>query len=99
MPRSVAGPAGERKATSSLENVSFPLLRGSEAETIAARESNLTQIQQTLGWSKEDLAFLWGKEEKQRESASAPSSSSREATVDWLSLLSQVRAAEGPSVG
>lgn len=33
------------------------------------------------------------------ESASAPSSSSREATVDWLSLLSQVRAAEGPSVG
>mgnify|MGYP006996415889 CR=1 FL=1 len=33
MPRSVAGPAGERKATSSLENVSFPLLRGFEAET------------------------------------------------------------------
>ena len=33
MPRAVAGPAGERKATSSRENVALPLLGGPEAET------------------------------------------------------------------
>ena len=54
---------------------------------IAAPESNLTQTQRPLGWSKEDLAFLWGKEEKQRETASAPNSSSQEAEVNWLRLL------------
>ena len=54
---------------------------------IAAPESNLTQTQRALGWSKEDLAFLWGKEEKQRETASAPNSSSQEAEVNWLRLL------------
>lgn len=66
---------------------------------IAAPESNLTQTQRALGWSKEDLAFLWGKEEKQRETASAPNSSSQEAKVDWLSLLRPGEGCEGTVSG
>lgn len=66
---------------------------------IAAPGSNLTQTQRALSWSKEDLAFLWGKEETQRDTASAPNSSSREAEADWLSLLRPGEGYGGPVGG